>query len=157
MLKVRYGYSSISSLASLTAVSVIRTRAEDSRQLRTMLTDLQRPLVDMRAELTKLSTVNDSESSLSTYLKYWLTLSLPGESKMKMLAWISTMRYSEHHDHTRKHRLKDSGMWFISHPSYVQWRQSTTSCVLWVHGIRKSSTPRSESGMTCPVSSPPFR
>ncbi|KUJ19467.1 uncharacterized protein LY89DRAFT_491450 [Mollisia scopiformis] len=64
-----------------------------------------------------------------------LTKDLASTKKRELLDWISKIPYSEHHESVRKGRLKGSGIWLFEQTQYEEWRKSTSSSLLWIHGI----------------------
>lgn len=76
------------------------------------------------------------------------------EKKDKILEWLASVPYKKHHNTARKGRLEDSGLWFLAKGDYKNWQGSSSSTLLWLHGIRRSSHPISTQDisliMICP-------
>ncbi|GAB1320899.1 NACHT domain-containing protein [Madurella fahalii] len=60
---------------------------------------------------------------------------LKRETRARILRAISPIPYGVHHKTARKGRLEGSGQWLLQKPEYRSWRESSTSSVLWLHGI----------------------
>lgn len=60
---------------------------------------------------------------------------LKSETRARILKAISPIPYRLHHKTARKSRLEGSGQWLLQKPEYRSWRESSTSSVLWLHGI----------------------
>ena len=59
-----------------------------------------------------------------------------GDAQLKrILDWLSTVRQNRHHDAAQRDILRSSGRWLLEHPDYQDWRDSTNSSVLWIHGL----------------------
>jgi hypothetical protein len=55
----------------------------------------------------------------------------------KILKWISTIEYKKHHQNAKEGLLEGSGKWLLSKKEFREWRSSSASGILWLHGIRK--------------------
>lgn len=53
----------------------------------------------------------------------------------KILDWVSRIPYRSHHAQVRKEVLIGTGKWLLSHQAYFDWKTSSSSEVLWLHGI----------------------
>ena len=60
---------------------------------------------------------------------------LKDDQRVKLLRSISTIPYPRYHKAAAKDRLADSGQWLIQKKAYKDWRASSSSSVLWLHGI----------------------
>ena len=60
---------------------------------------------------------------------------LERDTRARILKSISSIPYTIHHKNARKGRLEGSGKWLLAKPEYRSWRQSSSSSVLWLHGI----------------------
>jgi hypothetical protein len=60
---------------------------------------------------------------------------LQRESRVNILKAVSTIPYSAHHKAVARDRLQGSGAWLLRKPVYQDWRSSSSSSVLWLHGI----------------------
>ncbi|KAJ9155746.1 1-alkyl-2-acetylglycerophosphocholine esterase [Pleurostoma richardsiae] len=85
--------------------------------LRRMLKDLDQPISRISSQLAEL---HDD---------------LQRDTRAQVLRAISTIPYGAHHKVASKGRLAGSGQWLLSKPAYRQWRRSSSSSVLWLHGI----------------------
>lgn len=59
---------------------------------------------------------------------------LDKEERVKILRWLSSQPYMEHHEQIVKHVLSGSGRWLLQDPMYIQWHRSSASSLLWLHG-----------------------
>jgi hypothetical protein len=59
------------------------------------------------------------------------------EEREDLLGWLSKIHYNVHHRHNLQGILVHSGDWLINEPSFIQWRDSSQTSVLWLHGIRE--------------------
>ena len=55
----------------------------------------------------------------------------------KALLWASSVPFSENHYTACKGRTDDTGQWLLGHKLYKEWRASSASMILWMHGSRK--------------------
>lgn len=55
----------------------------------------------------------------------------------EILCWTSPVPYEENHKTAREKRTADTGQWLLMHEIYCQWRKSSASMILWLHGIRE--------------------
>ncbi|OCK79032.1 hypothetical protein K432DRAFT_300680, partial [Lepidopterella palustris CBS 459.81] len=52
-----------------------------------------------------------------------------------ILEWLSPVPYIDHHNNIHKDRLEGSGLWLFRKQQYQDWRESSCSSILWLHGI----------------------
>lgn len=65
-------------------------------------------------------------------------LSLVIESERRdVFKWMSQIPYKTHHKTVGKGLLPKSGLWLLQNIEFVEWRKSSSSSILWLHGIRK--------------------
>ena len=60
------------------------------------------------------------------------------DKRNKILSWVSHIPYEEIHYVARKGWTNGTGKWLLDHERYVEWRASSASTILWLHGMRKS-------------------
>jgi ankyrin repeat domain-containing protein 50 len=88
-------------------------------ELKGLLGDLTAPIVRTDLQVTKLwDRLNDSR-------------------RTKILAWASSIPYEDNHYTARQGRVGSTGEWLLRHERYREWRGSSASMILWLHGIRK--------------------
>ncbi len=92
---------------------------ERGRKLKKLLTDLQNPILRVDSKVDKLCQ------------------NLDVEARPEILRWISTIPYKENHLTARQEWTKGTGEWLLNHEQYLKWRSSSSSSILWLHGIRK--------------------
>ena len=105
---------------------------ESASRLETLLGSFQKPLV---RTVERLSTLAEdlSHSNDKPQMK---------EERLQILRWLSDVQYKKHHQSLSKGLLEGTGSWLLMKPQFVDWRNSSVSSVLWLHGIRTSSTLR---------------
>ncbi len=57
-----------------------------------------------------------------------------------ILRWVSPVPYETNHHAARDSRTPGTAEWILEHPTYREWRASSASMFLWLHGIRKLSS-----------------
>ena len=102
---------------------------ESASRLETLLASFQNPLV---RTVERLSTFAEdlAHSKDKTQMK---------EERLQILRWLSDIQYKKHHQSLSKGLLEGTGSWLLGKPQFVDWRNSSVSSVLWLHGIRRSS------------------
>lgn len=60
------------------------------------------------------------------------------QERDKLLSWISDIKYGNHHDHVVERRTPETGTWLIRHETFREWRDTTSSGILWLRGYRES-------------------
>lgn len=61
------------------------------------------------------------------------------EERLGILLWLSNIQYKKHHQSLSKGLLEGTGSWILGKAQYIEWRNSSVSSVLWLHGIRRCS------------------
>ena len=93
---------------------------ENVNDLKDILQDLQRPVARMERDL---QTLHDG-----------LSIAERG----KILQWISPIPYMQHHNQARKDVLAGTGAWFLKDEKILEWLSSSSSSIMWLHGIAGS-------------------
>lgn len=62
---------------------------------------------------------------------------LERSERQKILEWISGIPYRENHDFARRGRTSGTGEWLLRNKRYREWRASSASMILWLHGDRE--------------------
>lgn len=88
-------------------------------KLKSLLADLQTPILRIDS---RVATLCDS---------------LDSTERRTILEWISGIPYKENHDFACKGRTNDTGGWLLRDERYLEWRASSASMILWLHGNRK--------------------
>lgn len=57
--------------------------------------------------------------------------------RLSILEWISGVHYEENHFFARQGRTCGTGEWLLQHERYREWRMSSASTILWLHGDRE--------------------
>ena len=102
---------------------------ESTSKLETVLASFQDPLV---RTVDRISTL--AESLVSGRIESQME-----EERIEILKWLSNVQYKKHHQTISKGLLEGTGSWLLEKPQCLEWRNSSVSSVLWLHGIRKSS------------------
>ncbi|KAK5629066.1 hypothetical protein RRF57_004781 [Xylaria bambusicola] len=55
--------------------------------------------------------------------------------RIEAMQWISHVPFESDYGNIKATRLEGTCDWLLIHPRYIQWRQSTCSRTLWLHGI----------------------
>lgn len=58
--------------------------------------------------------------------------------RLKILSWLSTIPYHQHHKKAYSEVLEGTGSWFLEDSEYIRWRGCDESAMLWIHGIAGS-------------------
>ena len=85
-------------------------------RLANILQDLEKPAKRMERH------VADIQSQLNT------------ERRLKILQWYSPLPYKQYHLQVHTEVLPGTGDWFIHDPRLIEWRDSSTPSMLWLHG-----------------------
>ena len=72
--------------------------------------------------LTFVKTVNAFQGNYKDY------------DRLRVLQWLSTIQCFGHHRRAYEELLKCAGLWLFKHRDYMQWRSSSGSAMLWLHG-----------------------
>jgi ankyrin repeat domain-containing protein 50 len=90
-----------------------------SQTVREKLADLQEPITRTDSRVAALyDRLNESE-------------------RLEILAWVSNIPYESYHYTARKGRTDKTGQWLLRHELHREWRESSASMILWLHGIRR--------------------
>jgi ankyrin repeat domain-containing protein 50 len=57
--------------------------------------------------------------------------------RSRILAWASSIPYEDNHYTAREGHVSSTGEWLLRHERYREWRGSSASMILWLHGIRE--------------------
>lgn len=62
---------------------------------------------------------------------------IKSSERRSILEWISTTPYAENHYFACQGRTRGTGEWLLGHERYREWRESSASMILWLHGDRE--------------------
>ena len=62
---------------------------------------------------------------------------LDSSERLSILEWISGVCYEENHFFARRGRTSGTGEWLLQHERDREWRASSASMILWLHGDRE--------------------
>lgn len=60
------------------------------------------------------------------------------DERNKILQWISRIPYIEHHNQAKRDVLPGTGAWFLKDKKVLRWLSSSSSSIMWLHGIAGS-------------------
>ena len=60
------------------------------------------------------------------------------DKRNKILQWISPIPYIEHHNQAKRDVLAGTGAWFLKDEKVLRWLSSSSSSIMWLHGIAGS-------------------
>ena len=86
-------------------------------RLQELLIDLESPII--RTEIMAMEVVQI----------------LSHQEHEKLLDWVSCIPYPQHFQQAKEKALAGTGAWFFKHSQYVDWHNSSTSRMLWLHGM----------------------
>ena len=92
---------------------------EQIQMLNQILVDLQAPILRVDSRVAALCE-NLSESR-----------------RLNILQWISVIPYEENHFFACQGRTSGTGEWLLQDKRYREWRTSSASMILWLHGDRE--------------------
>ena len=90
-------------------------------ELERLLEDLEKPIFRIDSRVEKLQDI------------------LERSEQSNILTWVSQIPYEENHNTARAGWTKGTGQWLLAHKRYREWRASSASTILWLHGFRKCS------------------
>ena len=93
---------------------------DNFHRLRKALDDIQRPINRMEKQLEN---VHDK---------------LESAQRQELLRWLSPIPYLQHHVQSKKDLLEGTGSWFLNNSRLIQWRNSSSSSIMWLRGIAGS-------------------
>ena len=115
------------------AIETLQIGSQDSTsKLEALLDSFQSPLVRTVQRISTLAE-NMAHSRDESQMK---------EERLQILRWLSNIQYKKHHQSLSKGLLEGTGSWLLRKPQFLEWRNSSVSSVLWLHGIRRSSITR---------------
>lgn len=110
-------------------------QTERARQLDTSLGTLQQ---QSRASFKSLESLLYSFEGPLTRLIDPLVLfrdTLESKDRRKLLLWLSSDNYREHHESICKDVVPDTAQWIFSKSQYREWQISSACSILWLHGM----------------------
>jgi hypothetical protein len=106
-------------------ISTVGTRsAETQNLLGQEVLRLEQILRDLDAPINRVAT---QVSAIGDNLRT--------EERLRIFDWLSSVPYMSHHRSKVKVLLPGSGKWLLRKPEFLEWMNSSTSSVLWLHGI----------------------
>jgi hypothetical protein len=90
---------------------------ERTERLRKILSDLDRPLYHIGDQLADLHN------------------GLQRSERLEVIQWLSTVPCPQHHQNVCRDRLYKSGLWMLGKEEFLDWKKTSASAMLWLHGI----------------------
>ena len=59
---------------------------------------------------------------------------LETSNRNKILSWISSQPYIEHHEQIKRSDVPGRGEWLLEDPIYARWHKESACSLLWLHG-----------------------
>lgn len=56
------------------------------------------------------------------------------DERLTILKWLSPLDYSTYHNSYFNRVLVGTGQWLLHDKRYLDWKTSTSSSILWLHG-----------------------
>ena len=89
---------------------------------------------DQHAELLRiLHTIDGPINRVDTQL-HDLEDRLDKSERDKILSWISSQPFIEHHEQTKRSDVPGRGEWLLEDPIYTRWHKDSSCSLLWLHG-----------------------
>jgi hypothetical protein len=60
--------------------------------------------------------------------------------RLEILEWISKVQYGKNHETVKEKRTQSTCEWLLRHKCYLEWQDTSSSVILWLHGTRRFST-----------------
>ena len=54
--------------------------------------------------------------------------------RLKILRWLSSVPYREHHQKEISEVLENTGSWFLKSQTFTSWKSSQETAMMWLHG-----------------------
>lgn len=100
------------------SISVSANNHEASTQrLQTLLHSLEAPIIRMMGSTE------------------YFEQSVRKEEQARLLRWLSTVPCRRQHTEIHRHTVPGTGSWLLQHQDFKSWLNSSSSQVLWLHGI----------------------
>ena len=61
--------------------------------------------------------------------------------RLEILEWISSVPHGMNHEAVRENRTKSTCEWLLRHSRYLEWQDTSSSIILWLHGTRRFWVP----------------
>lgn len=91
------------------------------------------------SEFRRLRDILDKPlARIDSHMENMWAQAMSGE-RGEMLKWISPIPYESDHEFARRGRLEGSGEWLLERDDYREWKNSSSSTMFWLHGIREFS------------------
>ncbi|RPB13463.1 hypothetical protein P167DRAFT_605061 [Morchella conica CCBAS932] len=94
--------------------------------------DISQKLVQIRQALLAIEKpLGDIE------LKHWVEKlydEVQGRKRLEILQWLSDVPFRDHHTFNSQRRQEDTGQWLLKNKSFLEWRNSNQSSILWMRG-----------------------
>ena len=124
-------------LTFLAYANKLYSKSTPERALRSVIfTNKVANLISQWDTLEQRAYIEASNSGFILTSAHLSALSERYENKqlVEAIAWISNVPFEENHNTARQGRVDETGEWLLQHRSYLRWRRSRSSAILWLHG-----------------------
>jgi hypothetical protein len=99
---------------------ILRSAADSDQttRLQSLLDELRAPLVRVDARMEAILDRSDRAE------------------RCEILQWASSIPYESNHSAAKNGRTEGTAKWILTHSTFSEWRASSASTILWLHGIR---------------------
>ena len=102
--------------------------AEDSHAIQSKLLEILR---DLERPFSHIQTLSSRSNDI-----------LEDFQREKILEWVSSTHHQSHHSQIYKKVLKGTGEWLLRSPELYDWKDTSSSQMMWLHGIPGSGKSR---------------
>jgi ankyrin repeat domain-containing protein 50 len=107
-----------------------RMRSQEvDANLQTSIGSLQKLLEDLQKPILR------TDERVSTFLE-----KVDQRERLEILEWVSDVQYGMHHETVKEQRTQSTCEWLLRHKRYLEWQDTSSSIILWLHGTRRFST-----------------
>ena len=89
---------------------------------------------EKQTELLRLLTLIDGPVRRLDVQLRCIEDSLEADKRTKILEWISSQPYIEHHERIKRDDVPNRGRWLLDAPVYSRWHKESSCSLLWLHG-----------------------
>ncbi|KAL8783475.1 MAG: hypothetical protein Q9213_004612 [Squamulea squamosa] len=103
-----------------------------------LASDFQSLTTDLSGRYQSLESIMESfeQSILRTAIQISdVHAGLKQTERREILSWLSNVKYREHHRNSYAAVMPGSGTWLQRKLEFIDWKTSSSSSILWIHGI----------------------
>lgn len=75
-----------------------------------------------------------TDSRVSSFLE-----KVDQRERLEILEWISKVQHGMNHETVKEKRTQSTCEWLLRHKHYLEWQDTSSSIILWLHGTRRFS------------------